>query len=336
MKKRYFAAAAVLHVAAMAAMLAASQHAPRLASVVTDESMSVELDEDPLRVAENAAGAAALGPTGPGGGASMEGAPARTAAAIAPSALGTASAVSSAEAAPPADNTAPASSGDAWSLNDAMRGSGAARGPLSLDALGMGAPGLAAHSAGAGEGPRTEEEMRAARNESVRAGMRNALANTDTAMGLGPEGPLLAELERAVHASSLDLSGKVTFHCTFDAKGRLTGIRVSSCDGQNGAWEALGEAVKTALAGKESRAVIDGYASDVVVETALKLPSGAAVGDRVTAQQGTVMADLSDIGAVPRRVVHARVAWRLATPEPKGAPPGHGSRDALMQGPPQH
>lgn len=260
---------------------------------------------------------------------------------------------------PPGQPAAPEPQAAApWSLSDALEPGRAAKDPnratLSLEQLGVGAPQHALngiYDAGVETLSQTSEK-------SLKASITRPLAERDRDLGLGPEGPVIEDLLRSVYASAMNLNGKVTYRASFDADGRLTSISVLQCDGNRTDWEAIGTKVKSKLGDKEGRHTVDGYESDIEVETALKNPSGTDPGAEVslfgfTLKDGggpqatkiailplkptlqtvefgdtklqvpvvmfTVFAaagDLSDIGSLSHRVVHARVVhkpreWKL-------------------------
>ncbi len=142
--------------------------------------------------------------------------------------------------------------------------------PLSLGQLGVGGPNRFLGT------PRGERETPAEKSaRDVERSMAQARADHDRGVGLGPEGPLLGELESTIYASSIDLNGKAAFDATYDAAGALTGLVVVTTDGDRRGWETIASAVRGRLAGKPGRAVGGrGMVSRIEVDTALKMPSG--------------------------------------------------------------
>ncbi len=181
-----------------------------------------------------------------------------------------------------------------------------------------GAPGAAAAPAdGKSEASRRTENM-----------LRADLAAHDTAIGLGPDGPVIAALED--HARRSVANGRATFDITVDARGLVVSLTAVGATESHDDWRAVGAQSLAALKGKTLRRK-GPLSMRIEVDARIALPSGAdpgvgvdvagiplkkgdgpksakvSVGGTPFGPGVTLQGDLADIGAKTRRVVHAHV-----------------------------
>jgi len=200
---------------------------------------------------------------------------------------------------------------------------------LSLGALGLG---------GAGSNPffrpgaLPEEKPKPDDNTAGRT-LREGLRERDLALGLGPEGPVLEALREATSLSAAPERGYAIFAVKLDANGLVTDIQIGDRAGGTGWDEAKAGALKS-LRGKKlalrgGMAGARGAELKIEIKSDVVLPSGNRVGERIktpltkshvsraenvpggtpdVVQTVTVATfDVTDIGAKPRRVVHAHL-----------------------------
>ncbi len=133
----------------------------------------------------------------------------------------------------------------------------------------------------------------------------------DRELGLGPEGPALAALQGATTASIAPLRGRAHFIIRTGGDGLVLGIDLVDSEGGTG-WGDAGRLALEALRGKKFKVPSGarGMNMHVEVKSEMKLPNGqnAPVGGRLGANDmpELTMPDVSNIGATPRRVIHAR------------------------------
>jgi hypothetical protein len=176
---------------------------------------------------------------------------------------------------------------------------------------------------GGAPGDRKSEASR--RTENM---LRSELAARDTAIGLGPDGPVVAALEdQARRGSAL---GHATFDVTVDAGGFVVALSAVSATESREDWSAIGAKSLLALKGKTLRRK-GPLSMRIEVDARIALPSGADPGLGVSvlgiplkkgdgpksaqvAVGGTPYGpgvsgrfDVADVGAKSRRVVHAHV-----------------------------
>lgn len=162
--------------------------------------------------------------------------------------------------------------------------------------------------------------------------LRDGLRARDVDVGLGPEGPVLRALEDAAYAGLAPERGSATFLAVVDASGLVVDLRLVSSSGDPRGWSdtraralrALGGA-KLALRGARGAELRIAVASDVRLpsgnrpndrvrgsfeESKVELPENVPTGGMTTGVTHTRTLstfDVTDIGAKPRRVVHARL-----------------------------
>lgn len=178
---------------------------------------------------------------------------------------------------------------------------------------------------------------RAAKAARVKRRLDHALAqgltNSDVASGRGPGGPIVRSLEATVYASTVPLNGSASFILVIDSEGKLVSSALGSANGDREAWVRVARQTAQALAGRTLQ-VRRGQSVKLTVEVTshLELPSGADPGVDVHVlgipikkgdgprstridlldplHPGTILSlagDPADIGARPRRMVHAHV-----------------------------
>jgi hypothetical protein len=210
--------------------------------------------------------------------------------------------VSSAVVAPESNGAAPST----WTLRVAPGAPGASPtgAPSALAALALDGTN---HFMGRRETP--EEEARAAHEQANRAAgeaMRGALHDSDVALGLGGGGPVGSALESAVRESTAPDESHAVLIAIADATGTVLRVEVESSS-DNAAYRDVAEAVFNRLRGQKVRVPqgSHGLAMRFDVASRLAMPSGGGVGIDPRSMGGHF--DMSDLGAKPRRVIHARV-----------------------------
>ena len=155
-----------------------------------------------------------------------------------------------------------------------------------------------------------EETERIARDEGNRqAGeaMRTSLHDHDVALGLGGGGPVVKALEEAVSVSTAPNVSHAVLVAIADASGTVTEVNVESSTGDPSSFRAIAEDVLARLRNQKVRVPEGsrGLAVRVDVASSISPPSGGGVG--LDGPNTHAHFDLSDVGARPRRVVHARI-----------------------------
>jgi hypothetical protein len=176
---------------------------------------------------------------------------------------------------------------------------------------------------------------------------------SEQARGLGPEGPVLKEIENAVYASSLPLETTAVWIVVTDKAGNVTHVEVSEATTDKRLWDELARNALAKLQKQKLRVTKNQYGVRLQIQVASKnlLPSGRDPGITTTlfgipiskgegkrstrleilnpipklkqAEQGpdetkipgvelhiallAIDGDPADIGARPRRMVHARL-----------------------------
>jgi len=178
---------------------------------------------------------------------------------------------------------------------------------------------------------------RAAKAARIKRRLDHALAqgltNSDVASGRGAGGPVVRSLEASVYASTVPLNGRASFILVIDSEGKLISSALGTANGDREAWVRVARQTAQALAGRNLQ-VPRGRSVKLTVEVTshLELPSGADPGVDVHVlgipikkgdgprstridvldplHPGTILSlagDPADIGARPRRMVHAHV-----------------------------
>ncbi len=192
-------------------------------------------------------------------------------------------------------------------------------------APGSGGRGAPSGAPGAGVAPADGKSEASRRTENM---LRADLAAHDTAIGLGPDGPVIAALE--THARRSVANGRATFDITVDARGLVVALTAVGATESHDAWREVGAQSLAALKGKTLRRK-GPLSMRIEIDARIALPSGADPGLGVDVagiplKKGdgpksakvslggtpfgpgvTLQGDLADIGAHTRRVVHAHV-----------------------------
>jgi len=176
--------------------------------------------------------------------------------------------------------------------------------------------------------------QRAAKAEAVKRRLDRALAqgltDADRERGLGAGGPVVRALEASVYASTAPLNGEASMVFVIDAGGKLLSAPLGNATGDRRAWLRVAQQTAKSLSGMASLERRQGVKLTVAVTSHLELPSGADPGLEISAQgvplkkgdgprstrldlsifpfpAATLAGDPADIGARPRRMVHAHV-----------------------------
>jgi hypothetical protein len=162
--------------------------------------------------------------------------------------------------------------------------------------------------------------------------LRNGMRERDLGLGLGPEGPILTALRDAAYGSTAPERGNATFLAIVDGNGLVIDLKlVASKDGDKGWDDARARAQKTLAGVKLQLRGARGAEVQIQVYSDILMPSGAKPGSPISPGGGApakvhlpsnapslgtsdtystmtlATFDLADVGAKPRRVVHARV-----------------------------
>jgi hypothetical protein len=216
--------------------------------------------------------------------------------------------------------------------------------PLSLEAMGLAGPNRHLLGPTNDAPPPSARETAQAR---VTQAMLQPLVERDGALGLGPEGPFLAAMSRSVYGSHLPLRGEATVEVDFGPGGAVRSAYVVSSDASRDEWEELVAQARARAAAPEGTPT-RGQRVRIRVTTDKLLPSGRHAGVAVDVfglplKRGEgpkstkvsvlgppkvvmidggiplpvlalplaeVDADLADLGAAPKRVVHTQVISR--------------------------
>jgi hypothetical protein len=234
------------------------------------------------------------------------------------------------EGAPPDNAPSPSSNGEAAARPGSPTTTPEASPQLSLAQLGIGA---------AGSNPffrpgALPDKPSDPKDNTAGGALKAGLLERDLALGLGPEGPVLDALRDATSMSASPERGYAMFAVSIDENGFVKDIRLGDRTGGTGWDDAMNGALK-ALKGKKLalRGAVKGakgvelkieIKSDVVlpsgnrpdqriktpmtrsqVSRSENVPAGGTPGVVETRTIATF--DVTDIGAKPRRVVHAHL-----------------------------
>jgi len=193
----------------------------------------------------------------------------------------------------------------AWVLH--VTADPAARGGVPGEALGRLALDGTNHFMGTRETP--ADEARAAReqaNAAAGAAMRDALHDHDTAIGLGGGGPVVTALESVVRESLAPVESHGILIAIADESGTVLRVDVESSS-DAAAFRTIADDVLKRLRTQKVRmpAGSHGLAMRIDVASKMAMPSGGGIGLDPKSAGGHF--DISDVGARPRRVIHARV-----------------------------
>jgi hypothetical protein len=153
------------------------------------------------------------------------------------------------------------------------------------------------------------EEERAAlatANRAAGEAMRGALHDSDVALGLGSGGPVVNAVETVLRESTAPEESHAVLVAIADESGTVMRIDVESAS-DDPAFHAVAEELLARLRGKKIRvpAGSHGVAMRIDVASHLSMPSGGGVG--LDPKSAGAHFDIADLGAIRRRVIHARV-----------------------------
>jgi hypothetical protein len=192
-----------------------------------------------------------------------------------------------------------------WTLHVSSEPGAADRTPAVLAALALDGKN---HFMGKRETP--EDAARAAREQGNReAGeaMRTALHDRDVGLGLGGGGPVVRALEEAVSTSTAPNDSHAVLVAIANASGTVTEVNVESASGDPASFRAIAEDVLARLRNQKVRVPEGSRGLSVRVDVASSVgrPSGGGTG--FDARNFAASSDISDVGARPRRIVHAHI-----------------------------
>ncbi len=147
----------------------------------------------------------------------------------------------------------------------------------------------------------------------VELSMRDAQLEHDHAAGLDGSGAVIGAAEEVARANDAPLNSKAMFELTVDPHGDVTSVHLMAATAAEGAWERIGASLVSSL--RARRPVLrHGTAMVVTLEITSRwqLPSGDNPGSPVGSDRGGLSFDVTDIGARPLRVVHARIVKEKA------------------------
>ena len=121
--------------------------------------------------------------------------------------------------------------------------------------------------------------------ENVEASLRLAAGARDRALGLGPEGPVLAALQQATFASTAPVDGRALFDVVANGQGVVERVDLDTADEAREGWENVAALAREALRGRTLRvagASLGGLTTTTVMKvevvSSLKMPSGHDAG----------------------------------------------------------
>jgi hypothetical protein len=145
------------------------------------------------------------------------------------------------------------------------------------------APGLTLEELGIGEqNPFLGDAARRLREkprpgEGLRRSMADAIARSEQARGLGPEGPVLKELVELTRRSDAVLNASAVLRVATDASGRVLSVEVVESTSDGAPWRRVAARLFEALKRQRLR-VPRGVTMDLRVVSRVELPSGADPG----------------------------------------------------------
>ncbi len=140
--------------------------------------------------------------------------------------------------------------------------------------------------------------------------LRDAFRARDTALGLGPEGPVVSALRDAAYGSASPVNGRAIFEVHAGEGGIITILDVVS--GEGGSWSDAQRVAQERLASVKIVLPRGAKAAVFRIEVTSKwaMPAATTFGTRAAeGNDGPALTfpDPSNIGAKPRRVVRAHV-----------------------------
>jgi hypothetical protein len=140
--------------------------------------------------------------------------------------------------------------------------------------------------------------------------LRDALRTRDSALGLGPEGPVLAALRDATYGSAAPANGRAVFEVHAGEGGVISLVDLVSTEGAG--WADTQRIARERLA--SVKLVLPRGAKGAVLRVEIvskwQLPAPSGFGTRAAeGNDGPALTfpDPANIGAKPRRVVHAQI-----------------------------
>ncbi len=157
--------------------------------------------------------------------------------------------------------------------------------PPGVEGLGLGRSNpllgsFVARDAGVGD----PESERQAAKQRVLAALNAPLDAKDRELGLGPDGPALAALGRAVSESNAPVRGKAVFLVRVDEHGHVFAIEVAESDSPRSEWTEAARLASAALAREKLRLRPGARGAELRIEvsSAWKMPSGHDPGANVS------------------------------------------------------
>lgn len=214
----------------------------------------------------------------------------------------------------PAASTGASTGAAEPSPNASANGGGVVVIPLTTAELGIAGAGALNPFLPKREEPEPEPRPAAkgpSRDDGAARALRGLASARDRELGLGPEGPAIAALKGATSSSMAPTKGRASFIIRAGGDGLVFAVDLVDSEGGSG-WADAGRLALQSLRGKKVRVPqgARGIAMRIEVRSEMKLPNGesAPFGVREGANRMPEMTipDVSNIGAKPRRVIHAR------------------------------
>lgn len=159
--------------------------------------------------------------------------------------------------------------------------------------------------------PRAEEKPpESGPDHPAARALRSTGMARDRELGLGPEGPAMTALSEATRTSIAPLRGRAVFLIRAGGDGVVSSVDVIDSEGGSG-WVDAGRIALEALRGKKLKVPSGarGMNMRIEVRSDVKLPNGESAPFGVRQGENKMpeftIPDVSNIGAKPRRVVHA-------------------------------
>ncbi len=153
----------------------------------------------------------------------------------------------------------------------------------------------------------TERIARAEGNRQAGEAMRTALHDHDVELGLGGGGPVVKAIEEAVSISTTPNDSHAILVAIADATGTITQVNVESASGDLASFRAVAADLLARLRSQKMRVPegSNGLSVRVDVASSVGPPSGGGAG--LDIRKSAAHFDVSDVGSLPRRIVHARI-----------------------------
>ncbi|MDP9152342.1 MAG: hypothetical protein M3O36_20645, partial [Myxococcota bacterium] len=148
------------------------------------------------------------------------------------------------------------------------------------------------------------------RNEApgVDVSIRDALLEHDHAAGLDGSGVVIGVAEEVARQNDAPLDSRALLELTVDTNGQVTNAHLVDASTAHDAWERIAASVVSSLRARRS-ILRHGQPTVVTLEITSRwqLPSGDSPGGALQGNRGGFSFDVTDVGARPLRVVHARI-----------------------------